>query len=160
MKNKLLTLAAALVLLAVVGKFYAKPVMAQVRATFIQDVDQPARAPFQTSVTVSISNFTSTNVPIPAGKRLVIDYVSMNGAAQTSGSFVQPIVLLSSSVAGNPAVSYYFGPNPSTTTPGQYYASFPTTIYADSLNVSPAFAGFTPSFDTFVVNISGHLITP
>ena len=160
MKNKLLTLAAALVLLAVVGKFYAKPVMAQVRATFIQDVDQPARAPFQASITVSISNFTTTSVPIPAGKRLVIDYISMNGAAQTNGQYVQPIVLVSSSVAGNPSVSYYFGPNPSTTTPGQYYASYPTTIYADSLSVSPAFAGFTPSFDTFVINISGHLITP
>ena len=160
MKNKLLTLAAALVLLAVVGKFYAKPVLAQVRAALTQDVDQPARAPFQASITVSINNFTSTSVPIPAGKRLVIDYISLNGAAQTSGSYVQPIVLVSSSVAGNPAVSYYFGPNPSTTTPGQYYASYQTTIYADSLSVSPAFAGFTPSFDTFNVNISGHLITP
>ncbi len=160
MKNKLLTLAAALVLLAVVGKFYAKPVMAQIRATLTQDVDQPARAPFQTSVTVSINNFTSTAVPIPAGKRLVIDYISLNGAAQTSGQYVQPIVLVSAGVAGGQAVSYYFGPNPSTTTPGQYYASYPTTIYADSLSVSPAFAGYTPSFDTFQVNISGHLITP
>src|SRR6185312_12440234 len=118
MKNKLFTVAGALLLLAIVGKFYAKPVWAQVRATFIQDVDQPARAPFQ------------------------------------------PIVLVTASVAGNNAVSYYFGPNPSATDPGQYYASYPTTIYADSLSVSPAFAGYTPTFDSFNVNISGHLITP
>lgn len=160
MKNKLLTLAAALVLLAVVGKFYAKPVMAQIRATLTQDVDQPARAPFQVSVPVNVNNFTLTNIPIPAGKRLVIDYISLNGAAQTSGAYVQPIVLVTAGVAGSNAVSYYFGPNPSTTTPGQYYASYPTTIYADSLSVSPAFAGYTPSFDSFSVNISGHLITP
>jgi len=160
MKNKLLTLAAALVLLAVVGKFYAKPVMAQIRATLTQDVDQPARQPFQVSVPVNFQNFTQTNIPIPAGKRLVIDYISLNGAAQTSGAYIQPIVLVTAGVAGNQAVSYYFGPNPSTTTPGQYYASYPVTIYADSLNVSPAFAGYTPIFDTFEVNISGHLITP
>jgi len=160
MKNKLLTLAAALLVLAVVGKFYAKPVMAQIRATLTQDVDQPARAPFQVSVPVNVNNFTLTNIPIPAGKRLVIDYISLNGAAQTNGAYVQPIVLVTASVAGSNAVSYYFGPNPSTTTPGQYYASYPTTIYADSLNVSPAFAGYTPTFDSFNVNISGHLITP
>lgn len=160
MKNKLLTLAAALLVLAIVGKFYAKPVMAQVRAALTQDVDQPARAPFQASITVNVNNFTSSSVTIPAGKRLVIDYISLNGAAQTSGAYIQPIVVVTSGVAGNPNVSYYFGPNQSTTDAGQYYASYPTTIYADTLSVSPAFAGYTPTFDTFVVNISGHLITP
>ena len=136
--------------------------MAQIRATLTQDVDQPARAPFQASVTVNINNFTFTNVPIPAGKRLVIDYISMSGAAQTSGQgqYVQPIVLFNTTVAGNPGATYYFGPNPSTTAPGQYYADYHPIIYADSLAVGPAFAGYTPSFDTFEVNISGHLITP
>lgn len=161
MQKKLFTVAAALMVVAVIGKYYAVPVMAQaVRAALTQDVDQPARAPFQASVTVNVSNFTFTSVPIPAGKRLVIDYITMNGAAQSSGPYVQPIVLLSASVAGNPSANYYFGPNPSATVPGQYYANYPTTIYADSLSLSPAFAGYTPSFDTFVVNISGHLITP
>ena len=87
MKNKLLTLAAALVLLAVVGKFYAKPVMAQIRATLTQDVDQPARAPFQASVTVSINNFTSTSRPDTrwqtAGDRLHFD--------ERRGADVRPI---------------------------------------------------------------------
>jgi len=159
MKNKLLTLAAALLLLAVVGKFYAQPVMAQVRAALVQDVDQPARAPFQATVPININNFNYTSVPIPAGKRLVIDYVSMSGAAQTSGSYVQPIIILSSSVAGSNAL-YYLGPNPSATAPGQYYMAQPMTVYADSLQVGPAFAGYTPTFLAFNVVISGHLITP
>lgn len=73
MKSKLLTIAAGLLLLAVVGKFYAPPVLAQVRAALVQDVDQPARAPFQVTVNADIKNFTFTSVPIPSGKRLVID---------------------------------------------------------------------------------------
>jgi hypothetical protein len=54
---------------------------------------------------------------------------------------------------------YYFGPNPSATTPGQYYFAQQTTIYADTLSLSPAFAGFTPTFMSFNVVISGHLIS-
>jgi len=160
MKNKILTLAAALVLVAVVGKFYAQPVMAQVRAALVQDVDQPARAPFQATVAINVNNFTFTPVAIPAGKRLVIDYVSMSGAAQTSGAYIQPIIILSSSVAGSANALYYIAPQQSTTAPGQYYHTEKATIYADSLSVSPAFSGFTPTFMVFNVVISGHLVTP
>jgi hypothetical protein len=159
MKNKLLTLAGTLALLAVVGKFYAPPLMAQVRAALVQDVDQPARAPFQVTVPVNINNFTFTPVPIPSGKRLVIDYISLEGAAQTAGAYVQPIVILSSTVAGSPAASYYLQPSQSSVAPGQYYSNGPATIYADSLSVSPAFSGYTPTFLSFNVVISGHLVS-
>jgi hypothetical protein len=150
--------AGALALLAVLGKFYATPLMAQVRATIVQDVDQPARAPFQVTIPINISNFNYTNVPIPAGKRLVIDYVALDGAAQTTGSYVQPIIIVSSTVAGNSSL-YYLAPQPSSTTPGQYYHTEQTTIYADSLALSPAYAGFTPYFMSFNAVISGHLVT-
>ena len=160
MKNKLLTMAAALVLIAVVGKFYAQPVMAQVRAALVQDVDQPARAPFQVTVPININNFNFTPVTIPTGKRLVIDYISMSGAAQTAGTDVQPIIIFSSSVAGNPSALYYVAPPQNTNVPGQYYYTEKPTIYADSLSVSPAFSGFTPTFMSFNVVISGHLINP
>jgi hypothetical protein len=160
MKNKLLSFAGALLLLAVLGKFYAKPVLAQVRAALVQDVDQPARAPFQVTVTVNVDNFVETPVPIPAGKRLVVDFVSLSGAAQTAGPYIQPIVVLTSTVAGGANNSYYFGPTQSTTAPGQYYLNQPATIFADTLAASPAFAGYTPTFLGFNVVISGHLITP
>jgi len=160
MKNRLLTFAGALALLAVLGKFYAPPLMAQVRAALVQDVDQPARAPFQVTVPININNFTFTPVSIPAGKRLVIDYISMSGAAQTAGTDLQPIIILSSSVAGGSTNLYYIAPQQSGTVPGQYYHTEQATIYADTLNVSPAFAGFTPSFMAFNVVISGHLIAP
>jgi hypothetical protein len=158
MRNRLLTFAGALALLAVLGKFYATPLMAQVRATLVQDVDQPARAPFQVTVPININNFTFTNVPIPTGKRLVIDYVAVEGAAQTAGSYIQPVIIVSSTVAGNNS-NYYLAPTQSSTTPGQYYHTEQTTIYADSLALSPAYAGFTPSFMSFNAVISGHLVT-
>jgi len=159
MKNRLLTLAAALALLGVLGKFYAPPLMAQVRAALVQDVDQPGRAPFQVTVPINIDNFNFTPVTIPAGHRLVIDYISMSGATQTSGAYVQPIIIFSSSVASGPSNLYYVAPQQSGTVPGQYYHTEQATIYADSLSVSPAFAGFTPSFMAFNVVISGHLIS-
>jgi hypothetical protein len=160
MKMPGLPRAAALLLCAAAATLYPKPVMAQARPALVQDVDQAARAPFTVTVPININNFNYTNVAIPAGKRLVIDYVTMSGAAQTTGAYLQPIIIFSSSVAGNPNVLNYFAPNVSTSAPGQYYANFPTTLYADSLAVGPAFAGYTPSFLSFNVVITGHLITP
>jgi hypothetical protein len=122
-------------------------------------VVQIARAPFQVTVPIDINNFNFTPVTIPTGQRLVVDYISMSGAAQTSGTDVQPIIILSSSVAGNPNALYYIAPPQSGTVPGQYYHTEKATIYADSLSVSPAFAGFTPTFMSFNVVISGHLIS-
>jgi len=129
-----------------------------VNTVMTQDVDQPARAPFQVTVPININSFSFTPVTIPSGQRLVVDFVSLSGAAETSGSYVQPIMVLSSTVGGNNS-NYYFAPTQSTTVPGQYYSNTQTIIYADSLSVSPAFAGYTPSFMAFNVVISGHLIS-
>ena len=136
------------------------PQAATVSPVLTKDVDQAARAPFQVSVPINVSNFTYTPVAIPPGRRLVIDYISYSGAAQTSGAYVQPILLMSVGVANNPSVVYYFGSDPSATAPGQYYHSENVTIYADTLSVAPAYAGYTPTFMAFNLVITGHLITP
>ena len=159
MKNRLLTFAGALALLAVLGKFYAPPLMAQVRAALVQNVDEPARAPFQVTVPINIDNFTYTPVTIPAGQRLVVDFISMSGATETSGAYVQPIIIFSSTVGSSGNALYYVAPQQASTVPGQYYHTEKATIYADSLNVGPAFAGYTPTFMSFSVVISGHLIS-
>jgi len=159
MKRRLMTFAGALALLAVLGKFYAKPLMAQARAALVEDVDNPGRNPFQVTVPININNFNYTPVSIPAGKRLVVDYITMSGATQTTGADVQPIIIFSSSVAGSSNCLYYVAPEQSGTVPGQYYHTEKAAIYADQLSVSPAFAGFTPSFMAFNVVISGHLIS-
>lgn len=71
---------------------------------------------------------------------------------------MQPIVIFSSTLGANPSNLRYFAPSPSATVPGQYYADYPTTLYADTLEVSPAFAGFTPTFMSFNVVITGYLV--
>lgn len=115
--------------------------------------------PFVVTVPVNVNNFVYTQVAIPQGNRLVIDFIALSGAAQATNGPIQPIVILNASVGGASSNLFYFGPTPSATVPGQYYMSEKTVIYADSLSVSPAFAGYTPSFLAFNVVISGHLIS-
>jgi hypothetical protein len=79
MTNKLLTLAGTLALLAVLGKFYAKPLLAQV-ATLVRDVDNPARHPYtQFPASQSCnSSFCFFDFPtVPPGKRLVVQQVNL-----------------------------------------------------------------------------------
>jgi hypothetical protein len=70
MKNKLLSVAGALALLAVLGHFYAKPLLAQVRAALIQNIDEPARNP----IGFSDNNAGAEDFwKVPAAKRYVIE---------------------------------------------------------------------------------------
>jgi hypothetical protein len=147
-------------LLAVAGTFCAKPAMAQARPTLIQNTDAPARAPFQTTVSLNFSTSTLfVSVPIPSGKRLVVDYVSVNGAASSNSGPIQPVIILESSVAGSPSVSYYLTQTQSPLVTTQFHSEGPMTIYSDTLAVAFGFSGFTPSFAVFNVSISGHLIS-
>ncbi|HEY2859228.1 MAG TPA: hypothetical protein VGJ21_12480 [Terracidiphilus sp.] len=147
MKSKLWMPATLCALAGVLGIASARPAAAQEFPT-----------PFVAVVSVNVNNFVYTPVTIPSGMRLVIDYVSLAGSAQASSGPVQPIVLLNTAVADNQSGTFYFAPNPSTLATTQFYSSEKTVIYADTLFVGPAFAGYTPSFMSFNVVISGHLI--
>jgi len=81
MKNKLLTFAGTVVLLAALGGYYAKPLLAQARAALVQNVDEPGRHPFG-FYTSYISNFA--DFPIPAGKRYVIEQFSADCTVKNS----------------------------------------------------------------------------
>ena len=88
MRQKLLAMAGALALLAVLGKYYAQPVLAQVRAALVQDVDNAARhfvrlsftarQPFGEGGQFLCSDFYT----VPSGQRLVVDNVGI----RTSGA--------------------------------------------------------------------------
>jgi hypothetical protein len=149
------TSAALLMLIALI------PGTARAAAILVQDIDQPARAPFVTTVTLNaVTNFNFTPVSIPTGQRLVIDYVSITGAATTtSGPYVIPIVIINAGLNGQGSNSFYFAPPQNPYESSQFYMVQPTTIYADTLAVGPAYAGYPPNFDTFNVVISGHLIS-
>ena len=120
MKNKLITLAGAFALAAVLGKFYAVPAFGQVRAALMQDRDSKARNYYQTynlscgyAVTIC-----STDLPVvPAGKRLVIERIS--GEADTVG----PNDLYRASFwAKNQWASAYLEFGPANLTPNNLYA--------------------------------------
>lgn len=72
MKNRLITLAFGLALVALLGHFYAKPLLAQVRAAVIQNMDEPGRNSFQiklfTDDGTGVASFT-----VPAGKRYIVE---------------------------------------------------------------------------------------
>lgn len=79
MRNKLMTLAGGLALAGVLGHFYAKPLLAQVRAALVQNVDEPARHVWTFA---GYSAFSNTYT-VPAGQTLVIDEVgSFCGASE------------------------------------------------------------------------------
>jgi hypothetical protein len=151
MKIRPVVLALALALSGVFAAFTPATLQAQ------SSLD-PVRNAFQVTVPINIDNFNFTQVAIPSGMRLVVQDVSLSGTAQTSGADVQPIIILSATLGAGSANLRYFAPSPSATVPGQYYADYPTTVYADTLEVSPAFSGFTPTFMAFNIVITGYLV--
>jgi hypothetical protein len=78
MKNRLLALAGALLLLLTLGRFFAKPLLAQVRAALVQNVDEPGRNPYQETrvATCGLNICDLTFATVPQGKRLVLTNVS------------------------------------------------------------------------------------
>jgi len=151
MKINRIILACALALLGTFAVFTPANLHAQTNADI-------AKNAFQTTVPISITNFNFTVVPIPAGKRLVIQNVSLSGATQTEGPYVQPIIILSTTLGSGTANLRYFAPLEDPKVPGQYYQDFETTVYADTLTASPAFSGYTPSFMSFNLVITGYLV--
>lgn len=93
MKNKLLTLSGAFVLVAVLGKFYAIPAIAQaVRAALIQNTDEPGRIPYQASSACSGVGICFADFPpVPPNKRLVITRVVGSAQAMTTGGVVSSV---------------------------------------------------------------------
>jgi hypothetical protein len=123
----------------------------------VRNADEPGRAAFQTTVTVGFGQGL-VGVPIPAGTRLVIDYVSIHGNAQGPGTVV-PTILFESSINSQPSVNYYISPvQIGDATVDQWRASEQVKIYADSLAMGVGYAGVVPTTLSFDVNISGHLI--
>ena len=126
----------------------------QVQAQTNTDITKDA---FAFSTTITITNFNFTVIPIPAGKRLVVQNVNMSGGA-IANPYVVPIVLFVSTLGSEPSVYHYFAPPKNLQDSTQFYEDKQTTIYADQLSVSPAYAGFTPSFMSFNVTVEGYLV--
>ena len=150
-------LAAVTAVLALVALAGPRRALADaVSAVVMRDADLPARQPFQTTVIVSLNNFRNQPVAIPAGKRLVMEYVTIAGGACCSST--QPLILLNASLGGATATTFYLQPVQSDVAQNQFYKSELMKIYADQLSVGFGWSGYNPSQLTANVAISGHLI--
>jgi len=100
MKNRLISFVAVLMLLGVLGKFYAQPLLAQVRAALVQNIDEPGRAPFSAFVKCPGASCDSLGdqdkfiklQPVVSAKRLVITNVTGRVLVDTPG-VLEPIIL-------------------------------------------------------------------
>ena len=96
MKNKLLIAAIFVTTFAVLLHRFEKPVMAQVRAALVKNIDERGRSPYSLGfycVPLPGSNFCqgAAASPVPANKRFVVEYLNGNfgiDGAPTGGSFL------------------------------------------------------------------------
>ena len=111
MKNRMMTLAGTLLLVAVLGKFYVPPLLAQVRAALVKNVDEPGRSPYQ-AVPVSTNDcgaYAFLNFPpVPMGKRLVVTFVSGGTSTEESSPAFARVYTLNSPM--NTCENNYTGP--------------------------------------------------
>jgi hypothetical protein len=128
MKNRLITLAGALALVAVLGKFYAVPAFAQVRAALVQDRDNKARNSYRTNVSCGYAaGLCATDLPpVPAGKRLVIEHISGEADMQGPSDLYRITFVLK-----NLSTAAYLEFGPPKLTPNNLYAHpFNQTVFA------------------------------
>jgi hypothetical protein len=127
----------------------------------VRDAADPARHAFHRSLTIVMSpgeTAGSKQVLIPAGKRLVVEYLTVEGLLP-AGQYVRGIVI-TTTVAGKNA-SYRILPLPAAGLPGVFAADKPVRIYADSggfdLSVAAFREGNTDSA-TFSIALAGYLV--
>jgi len=135
--------------LVTVGNTAANPIPTQ---------SMDAQTAFETTFQLG---FGSQTVTIPAGQRLVIDFVTIDGVANSNSGPVQPVFFLNTTLANGGSGDFVLEPAPSPVSlpgEGQVTIAQPVKIYADTLSISAGFAGYSPNNFTFNVSISGHLV--
>lgn len=97
-KNKLLTWAGTLAMLTILGHYYSKPLLAQVRAALVRDSDNPALQP--AFIGLSSGGSFPQAFHVPTGKRLVIEYMSWRGSANAGYVTAQGVDVFSNGIEG------------------------------------------------------------
>jgi hypothetical protein len=159
MKNKLLITAIFVFAFAVVLHHYEKPVMAQVRAALVQNIDEPGRSPF--TLTIECAGFQNSgfcsgtsSTAVPANKRFVVQYVNGIMDIYGSGTF-------DSGYVSSNGMTLYLDPHFGATSFGfsTYTINMPVVAYVE--------AGQTPSIEIYgtsstspqaIVTLTGYLI--
>jgi hypothetical protein len=156
-KTKLMMFAGALVFLAGVGHFGAKPLMAQIRAALVKNIDEPGRAPYQNSNHCTTSgpiNFCGGQfATVPLGKRLVVQHVSISFFCSPACTY-SPVLIGIEGQAGADAMAAYVMPV------GSQDGSVDQNIllYIEPGN-TPIFAtNFTSSHSSAKITLTGYLV--
>jgi hypothetical protein len=152
MKNRLVTLAAGLVLVAVVGKLVTVPAIAQaVRAALVRDIDNPARNAVQFEL---YGYYGSNDYYVPAGKTLVIEDVAFVTPYGNAGTFGIVTTLNGSTLV------HYFAPvgysASGIPTNGSWFGGRTTRIYASA--GTRVYVQTNGSVGTGQLDISGYLL--
>jgi hypothetical protein len=162
MRNGLLLGAAALASLIALGQFGAKPLLAQIRAALVKNIDERGRAPYMvqaTCGTVAIAIQCEADFPVvPANKRFVVEYV--NGLVSAAhGNFQGAFLNVPS--AGQVRVSllaHFDATNASNR--DQYTISMPAVVYYEPGQVPFAVlaAEASPGLLGGTITLSGYLV--
>lgn len=75
-RKNLVWAAAVVTAVAVIGMLTSKPVLAQIKAALVANVDAPGRIPYQGVVVVRTDTCCYSLPPVPSGKRLVMTNVA------------------------------------------------------------------------------------
>jgi hypothetical protein len=152
MKNKLLTTAGLLALLAVLGHSYAKPLLAQVTAVLIKNIDERGRTPYQQHVFcergVSPDYCQAQLPPVPLHTRLVVEYIS----ALVLSTTPHAVNLVTNTL---PFRFWYFNAVPRGQ-PSQYVITQPMTAFFDAGEIAAIGVGGTQV--SGAVTVSGYLV--
>lgn len=160
MRNKLLAFAGVIGMLTLLGHFYAKPLLAQVRAALVQDMDSPGRHPYQASTSFDPTTGTfPVFPPVPIGLRLVLE--QLNIATINPGNEYGAVFISSGNhiTSGNHIV---FRASLSTDPIGSTrQLSDPLALYFDSgqqFYVGFLFTPFTATAAQAQITVTAHLI--
>jgi hypothetical protein len=157
LKNRLTVAFGAVLALAVLGYFYSEPLIAQVRAALVQNVDEPGRNPFQDrelfSCTVGSTFCNSDFTMVPGGKRLVVTSVS----AFVDSSGTAPNCNLSSSSG---TVAFFTGARgPVSVGSSRYFINQPLQAYFNTGETPHLFCGLNSTPDVFTSGFATAVLT-
>jgi len=158
MKSRLLTLAGALALLAVLGKFYAVPAIAQAaRAALVQDRDSPPREPFSIKADLLGGTAVYNIPPPPAGKRMVI--TSITAILDQAGT-TDVLFDVGASSEGR-GYRYEYALQHAGLFPERYFGTFPSLIVLDPDGTAQTTISVQGANDTILdsqITVTGYYI--
>lgn len=156
MKNTLLMAGAVLAAMAALAHFGAKPLLAEIRAALVRNIDEPGRSPYQSAALNGAFTEGTCLVefaPVPPNKRLVVEHLS--GYVAVGGATTLVLGRFRTNLANGPFVLF----GAASVGASQWAASQAMTVYVEPGGVPRLEFTVTSNIRcTASGNLSGHLI--